>query len=137
MSRPEREQHWSLFKDCGISREEFNNMNDEEFSQYLNFLSASLSTGKQNDFVAFENDMAQDDQEEMMTLEEQAKKLAKKCEKCEIEDFIKDGESRAKDFLDEVRFSDISLTSILAADEFPPEKNPAFSGADFDSQGKF
>lgn len=42
MSKPEREPHWPLFKDCGISRGEFESMNDEEFSNYLMALTASL-----------------------------------------------------------------------------------------------
>ena len=136
VSKPEREEYWNLFKDCGISREEFNSLSDQDFSNYLNFLSSSLSMANEKSII--EDDIIPDeDPEENMSLEDSAKKLAKKCEKMEIEGLIKEGENIVNDFLIESSNEYVTYNNILNHDEFPPEKNPAFSGADADSQGKF
>ena len=142
MSKPEREADWPLFKESGISRKEFESMEDNEYNMILTALRASIDPVKPDFNVAQDNYQIQPQQEEeYITLEQEAKKIAKKCKNpFPLDDLLRLGARISDEFIQEFEGQHVSLDSIRAPKDpiIPSQRNPNFNmHGDIDSQGVF
>ena len=151
MSKPDREEYWSLFQNAGIKREEFERMPDDDFNNYITVLVTSLQVdtpkGGEPFMEEFYDENLVDDPNQCLSIEETARVLAKKSKDppFPIHDFVSKGQDFAKNFIRDFEGQPhASLEVILASSSsskpnsisFPPMKNPNFgSSLDIDSQG--